>query len=50
MDDNLTWSDWEVLVITMSKDKSNYYSLSLMLLERFPLLQQLWNIWRDSIE
>ena len=41
-DTNLAWSDWEVLEITMPKNKMMLYNpLLLRLLERFPILQRL---------
>ena len=37
-------SDWGTLIVTMPRDKATNYSLLFRLLERFPLLQRLFNI------
>jgi hypothetical protein len=43
-------SEWGTLTVTTPRYKSTDNVLFWWLLERFPLLQQLYNVWRDSLE
>ena len=43
-------SRWATFTVTMPRDKATSNFLILRLLERFPLLERLWNVWRWNIE
>jgi hypothetical protein len=42
-------SEWAEFTVTMPRDKTVTNTMLLRLIERFPLLERLWDIWRRNI-